>query len=136
VDYGIISLEDQINIVDHHKVWRARQQLRRAIRATPINNEEETMAIFFDGRKDMTLAREKRGDKWYSMKKIEEHYVMIGEPRTFYLCHLTLERGTGSAIADSIHSAIEEMGISTAVNSGHRGGAIHLLELHTGRPLQ
>lgn len=146
VDYGIISLEDQINIVDHHKVWRARQQLRRAIRATPINNEEETMAIFFDGRKDMTLVKEKRGDKWYSMKKIEEHYVMIGEPGTFYLCHLTLERGTGSAIADSIHSSIEEMGItdkimavgadSTAVNTGHRGGAIHLLELHIGRPLQ
>lgn len=146
VDYGVISLEDQINIVDHHKVWRARQQLRRTIRATPINNEEEIMAIFFDGRKDMTLVREKRGDKWYSVKKIEEHYVMIGEPGTFYLCHLTLERGTGSAIADSIYSAIEERGItekivavgadSTAVNTGHRGGAIHLLELHTGRPLQ
>ena len=49
VDYGIISLEDQINIVDPHKVWRARLQLRRAIRATPINNEEEIMAIVFDG---------------------------------------------------------------------------------------
>ena len=104
--------------------------MRRAIRATPINNEEETMAIFFDGRKDMTLVREKRGDKWYSMKKIEEHCVMIGEPGTFYLCHLTLERGAGSAIADSIHSAIEQMGItdkimavgadSTAVNTEHR----------------
>jgi hypothetical protein len=146
VDYGIISLEDQINIVDPHKVWRARLQLRRAIRATPINNEQEIMAIFFDGRKDMTLMREKRGDKWYSTKKNEEHYVMIGEPGTFYLCHLTLEQGTGSAIADSIHNAIEERGItdkimavgadSTAVNTGHRGGAIHLLELHTGRPLQ
>src|ERR1043165_4388376 len=146
VDYGIISLEDQINIVDPHKVWRARLQLRRAIRATPINNEEEIMAIFFDGRKDMTLMREKRGDKWYSTKKNEEHYVMIGEPGTIYLCHLTLEQGTGSAISDSIHNAIEERGItdkimavgddSTAVNTGHRGGAIHLLELHTGRPLQ
>src|ERR1044072_3192831 len=73
VDYGIISLEDQINIVDPHKVWRARLQLRRAIRATAINNEEEITAIFFDGRKDMTLMREKRGDKWYSTKKNEEH---------------------------------------------------------------
>lgn len=96
----------------------ARQQLRRAIRATSINNEEETMAIFFDGRKDMTLVKEKRGDKWYSMKKIKEHYVMIGEPGTFYLCHLTLERGTGSAIADSIHSSIEEMGITESVIIG------------------
>lgn len=146
VDYGIIRLEDQTNIVDHHKVWRARQQLRKAIKATPINKEEEIMGIFFDGRKDMTLVKEKKGDKWYSMKKIEEHYVIIGEPGTFYLRHLTLERGTGSAIADSIHDAIEEMGItdkimavgadSTAVNTGYRGGAIHLLELRIGRPFQ
>lgn len=44
-DYGINSLEDHINIVDYHKVWRARSQLRRA--SYPINNDEEIIAIFF-----------------------------------------------------------------------------------------
>lgn len=54
---------------------------------------------------------------------------MTGEPGTFCLCHLTLERGTGSGIA-----VIEEGGITDqimavgadrpAVNTGHRGRAI------------
>ena len=29
VDYGIISSSDSTLVIDHHKVWRARQKLRR-----------------------------------------------------------------------------------------------------------
>jgi hypothetical protein len=90
--------------------------------------------------------KEQKGSKWYSSKKVEDHYVLVGEPETVYLRHITLERGTGTAIADGLHAAVDEMGIldkiravgadSTAVNTGPRGGAIHLLECRLGRPLQ
>lgn len=93
----------------------------------------------------MTLVREKKGEKWYGTKKLEDHYVLIGEPGTCYLRHLTVERGTGNAIASGLYDAIEDMGIadniigvgadSTAVNTGPRGGAIRLLECRLGRCL-
>jgi hypothetical protein len=94
----------------------------------------------------MTLVKEKKESKWYSTKKVEDHYVLVGEPGTIYLQHITLERGTGSAIAYELHAAVDEMGIkdkilavgahSTAVNSGPQSGAIHLLESQLSRPVQ
>lgn len=102
------------------------------------------MAIFFffDGRKDMTLVRDKRqtgGRVWRQLKN-------TSEAGTLPLYHVTLERGTGSAITDRILNAIEVRRIthemmavgadSTHVNTGPRGRAIHLLELHSGHPLQ
>lgn len=146
VDYGVVSHQDRSNIIDHHKVWRARQQLRKDMRKKRIQNDEEIVALFFDGRKDSTLVKEKKGSKWYSSKKTEDHYVLVGEPGTVYLRHITQERATGSAIADGLYSAIEEMELeekimavgadSTAVNTGHKSGAIHLLECKLHRPLQ
>jgi len=144
VDYGIINPEDSNNIIDPNKVWRARQQLRKDLRANA--NEEDVTALFFDGRKDKTLVKEYIEGKWYGDKQTEDHYVLIGEPGTSYLSHITLERGTAACIADGLHRAIEEMGItdnikavgadSTPVNTGHRGGAIRLLEIRLGRALQ
>jgi hypothetical protein len=93
-----------------------------------------------------TLVKEQKGSKWYSSKKVEDHYVLVGEPGTVYLRHITLDRGTGIAIADGLHAAVDEMGImnkilavgedSTAVNTGPQCRAIHLLECRLGRPLQ
>lgn len=48
----------------------------------------------------MTMVKEKREDKWYIIKKIEEHYAMIGELGSFYLCHLMLKRSICFTIAD------------------------------------
>ena len=98
------------------------------------------------GEKIAHLSKNKRGGKWYSSKKVEDHYVLVGEPGTVYLRHITMETGTGSAIADGLHAAIKEMLLedkilavgadSTAVNTGPRGGAIHLLECRLERPVQ
>ena len=78
--------------------------------------------------------------------KIKDHYMQLGEPGTVYLRHITLETGTGTAIADGLHAAVDEIALldkilavgaeSTAVNTGPRGGAIHLLECRLGRPVQ
>ena len=102
-------------------------------------------AVFFDGRKYLTLVKEKVEDKWYSSKRREDHYVVIGEPGTIYLDHLTLQHGTGTAIADGLENAIKAMGIaenlvaigadSTAVNTEHKNGEIHLLECRLRRTL-
>ena len=146
VDYGIINPNDETNVIDKQKVWRARQELRRELRERHTEDMEQITGLFFDGKKDMTLMKEKVGDKWYSTQKWEDHYVLVGEPGTFYLQHLTLQQGTGAAIAEALHCATDEMEItshiaavgadSTPVNTGQRNGAIHLLECRLGRPLQ
>jgi hypothetical protein len=56
--------------------------------------------------------KDKNEGKWYGAKKIEDHYVLFGEPGTAYLQHLILERGTGSVIADGLFNAMQEMGIA------------------------
>lgn len=144
IDYGIVTPDDRTNVVDHHKVWRARQKVRKSLKEEAIA-EEDIQAIFFDGRKDMTLVKQRIEDKWYETKQVEDHYVLVGEPGTNYLSHLTVERGTGAAIANGLYEAMKEMEItdkivavgadSTAVNTGRKGGAVHLLECKLRRPL-
>ena len=40
----------------------------------------EINALFFLGKKNETLVKKKRVDKWYPKKAIEDHYVIVGEP--------------------------------------------------------
>ena len=74
-------------------------------------------------------------------------YVLLGEPGSIYLDHITVTQETGSKISEGIRNSAEEMGLelqsikaigvdSTAVNTGRRNGAIHLLEASLGRSLQ
>lgn len=144
VDYAIISPDDKNNIIDPNKVYRARKMLRCKLKEATV--DEDTVAIFFDGRKDQTLEKEKVGNKYYGQTRTEDHYVLVGEPGTSYLRHLTIEQGTGAAIADGIYKALQDMEIeskifavgadSTPVNTGRKNGAIHLLESRLGRPVQ
>ena len=101
-------------------------------------------AIFFDGKKDLTLFKEKIEDRWYSKTRKEDHYVLVGEPEMVYLDDITLERGTGAEIADRLSKYVKnEMfcgdkirairADSTAVNTGNKKGAIYLLECHLKR---
>ena len=37
--------------------------------------------------------------------------MVVGEPGTVYLHHITLETGTGTAIVDGLHTALDEMAL-------------------------
>ena len=45
------------------------------------------------------MVKERSGRKWVSKRKIEEHIVIIGEPETMYLNHITPENFFESGIA-------------------------------------
>lgn len=47
VDYGVVNLDDRSNVNDHHKVWRARQQLRKDMKNAGIHSDDEITALFF-----------------------------------------------------------------------------------------
>ena len=72
-DYGIINSEDRSHVIDHHKVWRARQKLRRNLTESECLRDKEITALFFDGRRDTTLTKKEKGNKWYGAKEIQDH---------------------------------------------------------------
>ena len=53
--------------------------------------QNDVSAIFFDGRIDLTLFKEKVDDRWYSKTRQEDHYVLVGEPEMVYLDHILLK---------------------------------------------
>lgn len=55
VDYGFVIPDDYSNVIDHHKVRRLQQQLRQRMKEEPLQSDDKVSALFFDGRKDMTL---------------------------------------------------------------------------------
>jgi len=144
IDFDVISRTSLTNVVDHHKVWRARKKLRTNLSEETSHNNN-IQAIFFDGRKDQTLVKTKQFDKWYSKKEIEDHYVFVGEPGTQYLCHSTVEKGTGKSIGNEIRNLINDLeqssqivalgSDSTAVNTGKYSGAICTVEKELQKPL-
>lgn len=60
VDYGVVSPDDHSNVIDHHKVWRARKQLRKDMKKAGVLCDDEITGLFFDGRKDYPGERTKR----------------------------------------------------------------------------
>ena len=78
--------------------------------------------------------------------KLEEHYVIIGEPGEFYLSHTTPKSGKGIDIAASIHKEIKDTPLEdnlrisgsdgTSIMTGEYNGAIRKHEELLGRLLQ
>lgn len=145
-DLGMISDENMAKVIDRNKIRREKEKIRKAI-TEEDNQMKEVNAIYFDGRKDKTIAQENIGSKMYRRTIKEEHVSMIGEPGGKYIGHVTPKKGTGNEIADSIYeyleskgfdmSAVEAIGCDgTATNTGWRNGVVHNIELKCRRPLQ
>jgi len=136
----IVQLPDSL-LVDRSKLRRERKKFRNE---TLLKDEKflpEINAIYTDGRKDATLVQEQ------SKRKVvtEEHYVVIGEPGTFYLTHVTPENGKGRVIANAIYQYIKDNSMEnniyligtdgTAVMTGANNGFIRSLEELLDKPL-
>ena len=92
-------------------------------------------SIFFDGKIDETLCRVKKGDKFHTAKKLEEHVTILEEPGSKYLGHIAPKDGTGSCIAEGILSYLEDKNTElraigcdgTNTNTGRKNGVISIL---------
>lgn len=82
-DLGIIHEDDKSKIIDRNKVRRERHRVRKD--ASVINNDNKLIALFFDGRKDMTMKQEKKDHKFYSSIVKEEHITLVQEPCSNYI---------------------------------------------------
>jgi hypothetical protein len=107
---------------------------------------QQLHSIYFDGRKDVTLHNTKIGGSYHIEKYKEEHIVIIEEPKSLYVGHVTPKTGKSVDIVAAMTSFFEKEHINTDevlaigcdgcnVNVGHINGAIVLLEKHFKRPL-
>ena len=103
--------------------------------------------LYFDGRKDKTKVKVKKGTKNYPSTVIEEYITLVQEPRSKYIGHLALSAGDSQSIEEGIVGFYEKKAITfadlavvgcdgTQVNTVALGGVIRLMELELGRPLQ
>ena len=78
--------------------------------------------------------------------EVEDHYVLIVEPGSQYLSHVTPPSGHGRIIAQSIYNFLKEEDLldqpisvirayGTNSNVGAENGAIHYLEMMQAPPL-
>ena len=143
-DFGIITDTSSTNIVDRNKIRRARSGNRKQLQNSSILSLE---SLYFDGKKDLTKFIENKGGKNYYTTKQEEHYVMIQEPCSEYIGHVSPSSGTSADIFQSMISFFAEKNIpldnlsvvgcdGTNINTGIHRGVIRLIELHIKRPVQ
>ncbi|XP_050296893.1 uncharacterized protein LOC126736540 [Anthonomus grandis grandis] len=129
-DYGIISSQDSQNIIDRHKVRRARQELQKSSKIGLLRG------LYFDERKDKTLIFTDNRKRTV----VKEHITLIQEPGSNYIGHLSPISGTALSILNSLTEFLNNSAISLdslkAVGCDGTNISVGLLEKNTKRTLQ
>ena len=145
-DVGSIQKEDFNSVIDRNKIRRARKR----VRSEHQQNDKTTLllqGIHFDGRKDKTMAQEEIDNVKHKRTVIKEHIVLVQEPESHYVGHFTSASGSAAAITSGIFNFLETNSFSTdgivavgcdgtAVNTGRKGGVIHMVKMRLQRPVQ
>lgn len=139
-----IDISDSAPIIDRFKIRRAREKLRKKLSASSFNNEFFCLA--FDGRKDDTLNISEINGRHYKNIIKEEHIVMLSEPGSNYIGHVSPKSSHSDVISGEIIKYFtdkrENLNIDGVLcdgcptNIGVRNGIIKKLEIELKRPLQ
>jgi hypothetical protein len=143
VDYGLVTDDDQSSSIDRSKLWRERERFRKTL-SEPTGEKCEPTALYFDGRKDVTICLSSVNHKCHIM---EEHVCLLQEPGSVYLGHISPNSGSSASIFEAMCDFFSDNDISlssliaigfdgTPINTGKHAGIIRQLELHVKRPLQ
>lgn len=129
-------------VIDKIKVRRSREKIREE--QTNRLSFEGIQALYFDGRTDDTL--KKTENKALKTTK-EEHISFVQQPNSFFIRHKSIPNKKGVTMSNCIQNFVEEKKIcerdikavgcdGTVANTGHKAGAIRLVEVSWKRPLQ
>lgn len=130
-DFGVISRSETKNIIDKNKFQRERERVRNSILSE--NSIGVLKSIYFDGRKDRTLALVDGRRRVI----VEEHIVMLSEPGSKYVTHMAPENGTSKAITSLIYKYLEDNCLladlrvigcdGTNTNTGNKGTFLYFI---------
>ena len=148
IDAGVITSEDQTNVIDKNKLRRSIEDYRteRQVEDTQQLEEKQGHAYYFDGKKTMSLCvEEDEQGKKYNIQRELELISMNAEPGGLYVTHLEPEGGKGEQVAEAVLNFLREHnldsswlivgGDSTAANTGKYIGAFASLEKKLWRRL-
>lgn len=145
-DMGILTKEDPSKIVDRSKIRRERTKARSDLKRKDNETSFPLYGLYFDGRKDQTIIQVKDENRFSRKTITEEHIVLVSEPGSMYLGHVTPSSGHSTNIKRSILEFLEKnMDLSklqaigcdgTVVNTGVKNGILRQIEVSLGRPLQ
>lgn len=144
-DLGIVHENDTASIIDRSKIRRERQKCRSKFQCDSGENEV-LRSIYFDGRKDPSRKTIIKDGVYHPVTTIEEHIVILREPNSEYLGHVTPPSGNAINISNAItdycllkkYDTQELIAIGcdgTNVNTGYENGVIRKLELHYNKSL-
>jgi len=83
-------------VVSRSKIRRVRKVAR--IQSLQSSRHLKLLEIYFDGRKDRTIFQVKIGEKFARKIVLEEHIVLLLEPDSKYIGHMTATSSTTLAI--------------------------------------
>ena len=146
-DLKIITKEDKSKVIDKTKIQREKKKLRLEIKLQEKGKASVLEGLYFDGRKDTTIVMDKAKGNCCKSTIKEEHVVLVSEPGSNYMGHVSPASGHGHSIKSSIISWLNSKDISTSelvalgcdgtnVNVGASNGVIGLIEKALDRPVQ
>jgi hypothetical protein len=144
-DFGIVTPEDNVSVIDRNKLRRERKRKRTEINKIP--NKLQMQGLYFDGRKDKTIYTEEIGQKYHRRTIVQEHISLVQEPESTYIGHITPTSGSAKGIEKGIYEFLTQNNLDTnhilavgcdgtVTNTGSKGGVICLLEKRLKKPLQ
>ena len=111
-DTEIVTNEDKSLVIDASKLKRERERCRKEICQEEVSNFKYVSGLYFDGRKYATQGMlEGPNGKMYRSTQLEEHHVLVGEPGTYYLTHLSPTDGKGRTLAQEIFDFISNTAV-------------------------
>lgn len=148
-DVGIVTTSDSSKVIDKNKIRRERKKNREKLakKSDMELGNAIIKGLYFDGRKDVTVIQEKKGNKFCRATVSEEHISLIEEPASKYLGHVTPKSSSSLNISQSIIHFFQDKNINitnlvaigcdgTVTNTGNKNGVITLLEKEARKPLQ
>ncbi|GBM03055.1 hypothetical protein AVEN_14565-1 [Araneus ventricosus] len=132
-------------VVDRSKIRRERKSVRNELKCDSLTqiNQNPVCGLCFDGRKDNTVVKIVKGEKYCRNIIKEEHITIVQEPKSKYIGHVTVSNGEAITTVKVIIEFLKqnEQGLSNltvigCVNTGVNQEVIRRLEMKCGRPLQ
>ena len=100
IDFGIISPEDTSSVVDRQRIRRAKMKCRNTLNTNLDKNALQ--GLYFDGKEIETLVVLNEEGHSENVMQEQEHTVLISEPGSKFLSHITTSDKKAITICNGI----------------------------------
>ena len=103
-NFRIITEENQLNVIGPSKLAAERHKYRQLLRERQHGNLQKITSLYYDGKRTATRVstQNKITGKWSTSIKIQDHYIILDQPGSTYLAHVTPTSCSGFNIARNL----------------------------------